>query len=117
VAMNWCANTGSHIHLHRPLFHRQWANLLYSAYLTFLRAVPQRWWKLRHLRHHGLVDGAGPLRLGAEGVAEIAQVTAVLGLLVLTAPALLGVVVPALVVGFALCAWQGHAEHAGAAAG
>ena len=62
-AMNWCANTVSHIHLHRPLFRSAAANRLFSAYLSVLLAVPQRWWKLRHLRHrcvqgrHRRVDG------------------------------------------------------------
>ena len=117
-AMNWCANTVSHIHLHRPLFRDAGANRLFSAYLSVLLAVPQRWWKLRHLRHHGLVEPDGrPMRLGAEGTLEIALVFGSVGLLAATAPALLGVVLPALAVGFGLCALQGHAEHARAAAG
>jgi len=41
--MNWGANTISHIHLHRPLFRGPAANRLFSAYLSVLLAVPQRW--------------------------------------------------------------------------
>ncbi len=117
-AMCWGANTVSHIHLHRPLFRGATANRLFSAYLSVLLAVPQRWWKLRHLHHHGLVDPTGrPMRLGAEGLVEVALVLASVSLLAATAPALLGVVLPALAVGFSLCALQGHAEHARGAAG
>ena len=117
LAMNWCANTVSHIHLHRPLFRGPAANRLFSAYLSVLLAVPQRWWKLRHLHHHRLVDPERPPRLGAEGITEIALVIGALALLAALAPALLGVVLPALAIGFGLCALQGHAEHARADAG
>ncbi|HXU05371.1 MAG TPA: fatty acid desaturase [Polyangia bacterium] len=117
VAMNWGANTVSHIHLHRPLFASPIANRLFSTYLTVLLAVPQRWWKLRHLRHHGLVEPGRAMRLGVEGIAEIGLLVAAFALLVATAPTLLAVVLPALAVGFGLCALQGHAEHARAAAG
>jgi fatty acid desaturase len=117
LAMNWGANTVSHIHLHRPLFRGAAANRLFSAYLSVLLAVPQRWWKLLHLRHHHLVEPGRPMRLGVEGVVEIALVLAALALLAALAPALLAVVLPALAVGFGLCALQGHAEHARAGAG
>ena len=116
--MNWGANTVSHIHLHRPLFRGPTANRLFSAYLSVLLAVPQRWWKLRHLRHHGLVEpGDRAMRLGAEGISRSRWCSAAVGLLAATARRrLLGVVLPALAVGFGLCALQGHAEHARAAA-
>ena len=117
LAMNWCANTVSHIHLHRPLFRGPAANRLFSAYLSVLLAVPQRWWKVRHLHHHRLVDPDRPPRLGVEGITEIGLVIGALALLAALAPALLGVVLPALAVGFGLCALQGHAEHARADAG
>jgi hypothetical protein len=118
VAMNWGANTVSHIHLHRPLFRNATANRLFSAYLSVLLAVPQRWWKLRHLRHHGLVEpGRRAMRLRAEGVVEIALVFGALALLAAGAPGLLSVVLPALALGFGLCALQGHEEHARAAPG
>ena len=84
-----------------------------------LLAVPQRWWKLRHLRHHGLVEPGRPPdaprrrgdRRDRAGARRRSRSLAAL------APALLGVVLPALAVGFGLCALQGHAEHARAAAG
>jgi hypothetical protein len=117
VAMNWCANTVSHIHLHRPLFRGSAANRLFSAYLSVLLAVPQRWWKLRHLRHHRLVERDRPPRLGVEGITEIGLVIGAIALLAGLAPALLPVALPALAVGFGLCAVQGHAEHARAEAG
>ncbi len=117
VAMCWGANTVSHIHLHRPLFRGAAANRLFSAYLSVLLAVPQRWWKLRHLRHHGLDDPARGMRLGAEGVAEIALVIGALAALAALAPPFLTVVLPGLAVGFGLCALQGHAEHARADGG
>ena len=117
LAMNWGANTVSHIHLHRPLFAGATANRLFSAYLTVLLAVPQRWWKLRHLRHHGLVDGERGMRLGTEGAIEIVLALAPLALLAAVSPVLLTVVAPGLAVGFSLCALQGHAEHARAHGG
>ena len=56
LAMNWGSNTVSHIHLHAPLFRGEAANGAFSLFLSVLLAVPQSWWKLRHLAHHELPD-------------------------------------------------------------
>src|SRR5438552_18110068 len=75
VALSWGANTVSHIHLHVPIFRAARANRAFSLFLSVLLAVPQSWWKLRHLEHHGLLAGrerdlGGALR--TRGVAELA---------------------------------------------
>ena len=58
--MNWGSNTVSHIHLHAPLFRGEGANRAFALFLSVLLAVPQSWWKLRHLEHHGFPRGARP---------------------------------------------------------
>jgi hypothetical protein len=115
LGMCWGSNTVSHIHLHGPLFRRERANRAFSLYLGVLLSVPQRWWKLRHLAHHG--QGRGE-RLGAAGALEVLAVAGSWAALLTAAPALfLSVTLPAWLVGLALCALQGHYEHAGGAFG
>jgi hypothetical protein len=83
--------------------------------------VPQAWWKLRHLEHHALPEGRDPAtrrRLGAQGAVELAALLTFLIPFAAGAPlAFATVYAPAMVLGFALCAWQGHAEHARSAGG
>ena len=115
LAMCWGSNTVSHIHLHAPLFRGEKANRAFSLYLSLLLAVPQRFWKVRHLVHHGLARGE---RLGGEGWREIAAIIALAGLFAARAPALFATVyLPALLLGLGLCAVQGRQEHARSDAG
>ena len=121
VAMSWGANTVSHIHLHAPIFRAPAANRAFSLFLSVLLAVPQSWWKLRHLEHHGLLAGrerdlGGALR--TRGVAELAAWLACVALFAVHAPlALATVYVPGIAFGLLLCANQGRQEHRAAAAG
>jgi len=122
VAMCWGANTVSHIHLHRPLFQSPTANRWFSIYLSVLLTVPQRWWKVRHLAHHGIEssDEHSNARrwLDVESALEIALIVLVLASVAIFRPALFAtVLLPALVVGYGLCALQGYEEHARAAEG
>jgi hypothetical protein len=115
LAHCWGANTVSHIHLHGPLFRAEAANRAFSVYLTVLLAVPQTWWKLRHLAHHG---ACARTRLGPAGWLEIGAIVIALGAFAALAPALFaGVYLPALLLGFGLCAIQGRQEHARSDAG
>jgi hypothetical protein len=86
-----------------------------------LLAVPQGWWKLRHLEHHGLPEGRDPAtrhHLSVQGAVELAALLAFLIPFAARAPlAFATVYAPAMLLGFALCAWQGHAEHARSAEG
>jgi hypothetical protein len=119
LAMNWSSNTVSHIHLHSPLFRGARANAAFALYLSALLAVPQSWWKLRHLEHHGLAPGGDERRaLRRLGALELAALLAALAALVALAPAaFVFVYAPATLFGFALCANQGRAEHARAVEG
>jgi hypothetical protein len=115
LGMCWGSNTVAHIHLHAPLFRDDGANRAFSLYLTLLLAVPQRWWKLRHLVHHrlGTHERLGPSgwsELGALAVALIGFAAAVPGLF-------LTVYLPAVLLGLGLCAIQGRQEHARSEAG
>jgi hypothetical protein len=114
VGTCWGSNTVSHIHLHGPLFRGRAANRLFSLYLSVLLAVPQTWWKRRHLVHHGAPAGV----LGWMGWAEIGAVAASVAAFAACAPALFAsVLLPALLLGFGLCAIQGWQEHARGEAG
>lgn len=121
VAMNWGSNTVSHIHLHTPLFRDARANRAFSLYLSVLLGVPQGWWKLRHLAHHGLPaaqDRATRTALHRQGACELATLLALLTGLVLAAPWVFAwVYAPAMLLGLGLCWIQGHQEHARSAAG
>jgi hypothetical protein len=121
LAMTWSSNTVSHIHLHTPLFRSEPANRTFSLYLSALLAVPQSWWKLRHLAHHGLPEATEPSarrRLRAWGAVELGALLALAVPFAARAPwAFATIYAPAALVGLALCAIQGHEEHARAAAG
>ena len=121
VAMNWSANTVSHIHLHGPLFRGERANRAFSLFLSVLLAVPQSWWTLRHLEHHGLLAGRdralGPV-LRARGAVELGAWLACLVPFAAAAPiALVTVYLPGIALGLLLCANQGRQEHRAGAAG
>jgi len=110
LAMCWGCNTVAHIHIHRPLFRNGWVNAVFRGYLTVLLAVPQGWWRTRHLQHHGIHSQHVDVRAGM--VAEWAILLVGIGLFAALAPALLiEVYLPALGLGLGLCAMQGRGEH------
>jgi hypothetical protein len=112
VGLVWASNTVAHIHLHTPLFHDGVGNRAFALYLTVTLGIPQGWWRRRHLRHHGCA--ASP---SGGGWGEPVVVAAVWGTLLVVAPApFLGTYLPAWALALALCAVQGHYEHAGAGA-
>ncbi len=121
LAMNWGANTISHIHLHAPLFRDAAANRAFSLFLSVLLTVPQSWWKLRHLAHHALPearDGARRRALRAHGTVELLVLLAAVTAFAVMAPlAFATVYAPATLLGFVLCANQGRQEHLRSAAG
>lgn len=116
VAMCWGCNTVSHIHLHRPLFRSTFANRVFQIYLTMLLAVPQSWWRRRHLEHHGLDARADAS--SAQQLMEWALLLFGCAAAMKFVPAFfVGVYVPMLALGLGFCAVQGYAEHARAEAG
>lgn len=121
LAMNWGSNTVSHIHLHGPLFRSRAANDAFSLFLSVLLAVPQSWWKLRHLAHHQLPEATDPSTvraLRARSAVELSALLAAVTFLGATAPLVLATVyVPGMLLGFLLCANQGWQEHRRSAAG
>jgi len=109
----WMSNTISHIHLHTPIFRAALANRAFSMLLTVLLGIPQGRWKRRHLRHHGLAVADRPWWSGTDGV-EIGMLVALWAAGGFARPAaFLGTLAPAWLLGLALCAVQGHYEHAG----
>jgi len=107
----WNSNTISHNFIHRPFFERRWQNQVFSAYLTALLGIPQALWRERHLAHHAGVRWR--VRVSPQILVETALVISLWGVLAVFAPRfLLGVYVPGYTVGLALCALQGHYEHA-----
>lgn len=121
LAMNWSSNTTSHIHLHGPLFRGDAANAGFSVFLGVLLGVPQSWWKLFHLEHHGLLPSRASAQaraLRTRGAFELAALLAFVVPFAIAAPlAFVTVYAPAMALGFALCANQGRQEHRQSAEG
>jgi Fatty acid desaturase len=116
VTMCWGCNTVSHIHLHRPLFRSTFANRVFQVYLTLLLAVPQSWWRRRHLAHHGL--NAQLESSSAQRLIEWALLLSGCAVAIAVVPVIfVSVYVPMLALGLGFCAIQGYAEHARADAG
>ncbi len=119
LGVNWGSNTFSHIHVHTPLFSGRRANRAFSLGLSVTLAIPQTWWKHRHLAHHrGRAPDRLPSRLRWVLANEIAAIVIVWAALALGAPTIvLGMILPGWALGLALCWLQGHFEHAAHAAG
>jgi hypothetical protein len=117
--VNWGSNTFSHIHLHTPLFSGRRANRAFSLGLSVTLAIPQTWWKHRHLAHHrGRAPDGVPSRLRGPLANEITAILVLWAALAFGAPGIfLAVVLPGWALGLALCWLQGHFEHAHHAAG
>lgn len=117
LAICWVSNTIAHLHLHRPLVRPAILGRAYSVYLSALTGVPQTIWRARHLAHHR-GRPTQRIRLGAQGVLEIAAVAGVWGALAALAPdLLLYAYAPGFALGMALCQLQGRGEHLGGVAG
>jgi hypothetical protein len=112
-AVWWSSNTVSHNHLHNPIFVSRRANQVFSILLGAVLGVPQTIWKQRHLWHHaGEPEGGARIRLGRQGILEVATVLTVWGALVAFAPTFaLCAYLPGLTLGMILCSMQGHFEH------
>jgi hypothetical protein len=112
----WNSNTISHNFIHRPFFPQRWQNRLFSAYLTALLGIPQALWRERHLAHHLGANHAGArwrVRVTPQIMMETLLVVSMWSVLVAVAPRFFfGVYVPGYAAGLALCALQGHYEHA-----
>ncbi len=108
----WNANTVSHNFIHLPFFRSRRVNSAYAAYLTLLIGFPQGLWRARHLAHHsGREHTKHPVTpaIAAETILLIVVWTTV----AVIAPRLfLFTYLPGYAIGLALCAMQGHFEHA-----
>jgi hypothetical protein len=107
----WNSNTISHNFIHRPFFRRQWANLLFGAYLSVLLGIPQALWRDRHLAHHASVYRG--LRLSGELALQTGLVLSLWAVLADRAPEFFfSVYLPGYLAGLGLCALHGYYEHA-----
>lgn len=116
VGLWWGSNTVAHIHIHTPLFRDRRLNRLFACYLTAVLGVPQALWRALHLWHHaGEPARRRPRVRQGDLAADLAILFAVVGLLAISAPAVLwGAWLPGLAIGLGLCQVHGHFEHAGA---
>jgi len=111
VGMWWTANTVSHNFIHRPFFVLPAQNVLFSLGLTALIGIPQSLWRERHLAHHAGREWR--LRMSPQLGAELALLGLVWATMAVIVPSFfVGVYVPGYLAGLALCALQGHYEHA-----
>jgi len=109
----WNSNTIAHNFIHRPFFRSRSLNLLFAAGQSVLIGVPQTLWRERHLAHHAGVDWRP--RLSLRLACEAALIVALWVALGVNAPLLFATIyLPGYLAGLALCAIQGHYEHAGA---
>jgi hypothetical protein len=107
----WNANTIAHNFIHRPFFRAAVANRLFSAALSVLLGIPQTLWRDRHLAHHTGVEWR--LRISRQLVIETALVLSLWIALAVRQPRFfLLMYLPGYLGGLALCALQGHWEHA-----
>ena len=107
----WNSNTIAHNFIHRPFFRSAGMNRLFSAALSVLLGIPQTLWRDRHLAHHAGV--AWRLRVSRHLGIETALVLCLWAALVSLRPRFfLLAYLPGYFAGLALCAIQGHWEHA-----
>jgi len=111
IGLWWNANTIAHNCIHRPFFRARNANRCFSAYTSLLLGIPQTLWRERHLAHHA---GRPPrFRCSTDLALEAALIAALwLALTIWTPAFFFTTYVPGYVIGLALCAIQGHYEHA-----
>jgi len=107
----WNSNTIAHNFIHRPFFRSAGMNRLFSAALSVLLSIPQTLWRHRHLAHHAGV--AWRLRVSRHLGIETALILCLWAALVSLRPRFfLLAYLPGYLAGLALCAIQGHWEHA-----
>jgi hypothetical protein len=111
VGVWWSSNTIAHNFVHRPFFRSPGMNRLFSAALSVLLGIPQTLWRGRHLAHHAGVDWR--LRVSRQLGIETALVLCLwVALITLRPRFFLLAYLPGYIAGLALCAMQGHWEHA-----
>jgi hypothetical protein len=107
----WNSNTIAHNFIHRPFFQSPGMNRLFSDALSVLLGIPQTLWRGRHLAHHAGVEWR--LRVSRQLGIETALVLCLWAALITLRPRFfLLAYLPGYVAGLALCAMQGHWEHA-----
>ncbi|MEZ5966876.1 MAG: fatty acid desaturase [Planctomycetota bacterium] len=110
----WNANAISHQHVHRRFFKRRAHDVAFSAWLSLLLGLPQRWWRARHLAHHA-GSTPGPRRLRRDPVLrlELTLVAAAWTAAAWLAPAFVATTyLPGFALGLLLCGLHGQGEHA-----
>jgi hypothetical protein len=110
----WNSNTVAHNFIHRPFFRSPRMNRLFSAVLSVLLGIPQTLWRDRHMAHHAGVRWR--LRISNQLVIETALILCLWTALASLEPRFfLLAYLPGYLAGLALCAIQGHWEHAAGA--
>jgi Fatty acid desaturase len=113
LAVCWCSNTVSHVHLHRPIFRSRELNRGLSLWITLATGVPQSLWRRRHFWHHAGEKRPFRLRLTpALGLEVFALVSLVAWILFARRAGALGLGVGYLLA-MSLCSLQGRMEHRG----
>lgn len=109
----WNSNTIAHNFIHRPFFRSRSLRLIFSAYQSVLLGIPQTLWRDRHLAHHA--GATWRLRWSPQLAVETVLVCGLWAALAAASPLVfLTIYLPGYLLGLALCAVQGHYEHAGA---
>jgi hypothetical protein len=111
VGVWWNSNTIAHNFIHRPFFRERLMNAMFSGFESALLGIPQALWRDRHLAHHAGIRWR--LRVTPQLVGETLIVLAVWLTAVWLDPVFfLTVYLPGYLLGLAMCAMQGHFEHA-----
>jgi hypothetical protein len=111
VGVWWNSNTIAHNFIHKPFFRARAARSLFSIYLSVLLGIPQTLWRDRHLAHHAGVEWRW--RKTPQLAVETILVVGLWGALAVANPHfLVTAYLPGYCIGLALCALQGHYEHA-----
>jgi hypothetical protein len=114
VGVWWNSNTIAHNFIHRPFFRSARMNHAFSAALSMLLGIPQTLWRDRHMAHHTGVRWR--LRSSNQLMMETTLVLCLWTALASLEPRFfLLAYVPGYLAGLALCAMQGHWEHAAGA--
>ena len=111
VSLWWNANTISHNFIHNPFFRSRSLNRLFAAYLSVLLGFPHALWRARHLAHHA--ETTARIRPTTEMIVQLVLVAFLWTTLGVLLPVFfVTVYLPGWLLGLALCAVQGHYEHA-----
>lgn len=111
IGIWWNSNTIAHNFIHRPFFRWRALNVVFSAFQSAMMGIPQTLWRDRHLAHH--TGAEWHLRLSPQLVSEGVLIGALWTAAATTnLQFFVTVYVPGYLAGVALCAMQGHYEHA-----